>query len=49
MLALSGVVLLCLLAIPAQALVVEINLGWGYNTAGGLNNASLISGYNLQE
>jgi len=52
MLALSGVALLCLWAVPAQALVVTIDLGWGYN-AGWTDDAdaeaNLLSDYNLQE
>lgn len=44
-LALVGAVVLCLVAIPAQALVVEINLGWGY-TAGADTD---LADYNLQE
>ncbi len=41
---LGGVVLLWLLAVPAQALVVTVDLGWGYNVAGGAD----LSDYNLQ-
>jgi hypothetical protein len=39
-----GLLLLFLLALPAQALVVTVDLGWGYNVAGG----ALLSDYNLQ-
>jgi len=51
MLALCGAVFLCLWAIPAQALVVTIDLGWGYNAGWTSANAedNLISNYNLQE
>lgn len=51
LLALCGAVLLCLWAVPAQALVVTIDLGWGYGdgwTAGNAE-ANLISDYHLQE
>ena len=43
-LALGGALLLGLLAVPAQALVVTVDLGWGYNVAGGAD----LSDYNLQ-
>lgn len=43
-LALGGVVLLWLLAAPAQAMVVTVDVGWGYNAAGGAD----LSDYNLQ-
>ena len=41
---LCGVVLLWLLTAPARSMVVEVNLGWGYNAAGGAD----LSDYNLQ-
>ena len=41
---LCGVLLSCLSAIPAQAMVVEVNCGWGFNAAGGAD----LSDYNLQ-
>lgn len=41
-----GLVLLCLGAVPASALVVTVDLGWGYNQNAGGN--SLVP-YNLQE
>jgi len=51
MLALCGALLLCLLVLPAQALVVTVDLGWGYGDGWTVGNseANLISGYNLQE
>jgi PEP-CTERM motif len=50
-LALCGAVFLCLLVLPAQALVVTVDLGWGYGDGwtSGNAEANLISGYNLQE
>ncbi len=44
-LALCGAVLLCLLTLPAQGLVVTVDLGWGYNA---MANTDLAD-YNLQE
>lgn len=41
---LCGVVLLWLLTMPAQAMVVTVDVGWGYNAAGGAD----LSDYNLQ-
>ena len=41
---LCGALLLWCLAVPAQAMVVEVNLGWGYDAAGGAD----LSDYNLQ-
>jgi len=52
MLALCGAVVLCLLAVPADALVVTIDLGWGYNDGWATDaaaEAGLLSSYNLQE
>ena len=42
---------LCLLAVPAQATVMIVDIGWGYsdNTANGLTAAELTAGYALQE
>ena len=42
---LGGVVLLWLLAVPAQAVVVQVDLGWGYNQNAGGNS---LDPYNLQ-
>lgn len=44
-LALCGAVLLWLLAVPAQALVVTVDLGWGYNATANTD----LADYNLQE
>ena len=44
----AAVALLCLLVVPAQALVVIMDIGWGYY-GGGLNNSTLGSTYALQE
>ena len=44
-LALGGALLLGLLAVPAQALVVTVDLGWGYNQNAGGNS---LTPYNLQ-
>jgi hypothetical protein len=41
-----GLLLLFLLALPAQALVVTVDLGWGYNQDAGGNS---LAPYNLQE
>lgn len=46
--ALCGAVLLWLLAVPAQALVVTVNLGWGYNYGAAGTDVDL-NNYNLQE
>ena len=46
--ALCGAVLLWLLAVPAQALVVTVNLGWGYNYGAAGTDVNL-NNYNLQE
>jgi hypothetical protein len=43
--ALFGALLLCLLVLPAQALVVTVDLGWGYNS---MTDTDLNT-YNLQE
>ena len=40
-----GIAFLCLLAMPAQALVVTVDLGWGYNSTSDTD----LSTYNLQE
>lgn len=40
-----GILLLCLLVLPAQALVVTVDLGWGYNS---MTDTDLNT-YNLQE
>jgi len=51
-LALSGALLLCFGVLSAQALVVTIDLGWGYNdgwTDDADAEANLKSDYNLQE
>lgn len=45
MLAGVGALLLCLLAMPAQALVVTVDLGWGYSSTSDTD----LSTYNLQE
>ena len=44
-----GAVLLCLLAVPAQALVVTVDLGWGFNYGGVGTSVNLKDQYNLQE
>ena len=44
-LALCAALLLGLLAVPAQALVVTVDLGWGYNATSDTD----LSDYNLQE
>lgn len=41
-------ILFCLLILPAQALVVTLNLGWGYNYGGVGESVDLASAYNLQ-
>lgn len=46
-LALSGAVLLSLLVLPVQALVVTVDLGWGYNY-GGAGTSVDLNTYNLQ-
>ena len=46
--ALCGAVLLWLLAVPAQALVVTVDLGWGFNYGGAGTDVNL-NNYNLQE
>jgi hypothetical protein len=43
--AFCGVAWLCLAVLPAQALVVTVDLGWGYNQDAGGNS---LSPYNLQ-
>jgi hypothetical protein len=50
-LALCGAALLWWLAVPAQALVVTVDLGWGYGAGWTAANAenNLISNYHLQE
>jgi hypothetical protein len=50
-LALCGAVLLGLLAVPAQALVVTVDLGWGYDAGWTAGNAeqNLVDTYHLQE
>jgi len=45
LLAVCGVVLLCLSVLPAQALVVTIDLGWGWNAGANTD----LNDYNLQE
>lgn len=40
---------LCLLVVPAQALLVIIDIGWGYNADADMDEATLISDYALQE
>ena len=40
---------LCLLAVPAQALVVIMDIGWGYNAGSDMDNDTLQSTYALQE
>ena len=42
-------VVLCLLAVPAQATVMIVDIGWGYFGGSDMNNASLIQNYALQE
>ena len=46
--ALGGAAVLCLLASSAQALVVTIDLGWGYNYDGAGTSVDLGTAYNLQ-
>ncbi len=41
--------LLCLLAVPAQAMTVILDIGWGYNAGADMTEADLISNYALQE
>ena len=45
--AVCGAVLLWLLAVPAQALVVTVDLGWGFNYGGAGTDVNL-NNYNLQ-
>lgn len=40
---------LCLLVVPAQALLVIIDIGWGYHANSDMDEATLISDYALQE
>ena len=40
---------LCLGAVPAQALVVIMDIGWGYNAGSDMDNDTLRSTYALQE
>ena len=42
-------VALCLLAVPAQATVMIVDIGWGYFGNSDMDNASLIQNYALQE
>ena len=48
MLAAVAVLCLGLAALPAQALVVTIDLGWGYNYDGAGTSVDLMTEYNLQ-
>jgi len=41
--------LLCALALPARAMTVILDIGWGYNAGADMTEADLISGYALQE
>lgn len=41
--------LLCLLAVPAQAMTVILDIGWGYYATSDMTQADLISDYALQE
>ena len=41
--------LLCLLAVPAQAMTVILDIGWGYYGTSDMTESDLISGYALQE
>ena len=40
---------LCLFAVPAQALVVSVDIGWGYFGNSDMTEADLIANYALQE
>ena len=40
---------LCLLAVPAQAVLMIVNIGWGEFANSDMDNASLIQNYALQE
>lgn len=40
---------LCLLAVPAQAVLMIVDIGWGYFGGSDMDNSSLISNYALQE
>ncbi|MGD9781596.1 MAG: PEP-CTERM sorting domain-containing protein [Kiritimatiellia bacterium] len=42
-------VALCLLAVPAQALTVILDIGWGYYDANGMTESELTANYALQE
>ena len=42
-------VALCLLAVPAQATVMIVDIGWGYFGGSDMDNASLTQNYALQE
>lgn len=42
-------VALCLLAVPAQATVMIVDIGWGYFGGSNMDNASLIQNYALRE
>lgn len=47
---LTGVLcLLCFWAVPAQALTVILDIGWGYNDANGMTESELTSNFALQE
>ena len=41
--------LLCLLAVPAQAMTVILDIGWGYYATSDMTESDLISDYALQE
>ena len=41
--------LLCLLAVPAQAMTVILDIGWGYYANANMTESDLISNYALQE
>ena len=41
--------LLCLLAVPAQAMTVILDIGWGYYGTSDMTESDLISNYALQE
>ena len=40
---------LCLLAVPAQAVLMIVDIGWGYFGGSDMDNASLTANYALQE
>ncbi len=45
----AAAVLLCLGAVPAQAMVMNVDIGWGYYATADMTEADLIADYALQE